>query len=177
MAAPHEAHEFFRDPVRAETAAYRSGCLKVFFTGLAGCPRGGGTPHGRGVLQRKPLLRPHLPQRAVARAGRATQRRTPSVRDDRPTEKQDTGAVSQPLCAVSRRRSSGIEYRLTHLRPPYLYVIRKEQRRADRDPRSLCSYYILDGTIFQAPTVEDVVTSRMAKCIYHLRQALSCVRA
>lgn len=58
-------------------------------------------------------------------------------------------------------RSTGVEYRLVHLQPPVLYVLRKERRESGLDARTLASYYILDGTIFQAPTVEHVITSRM----------------
>jgi mediator of RNA polymerase II transcription subunit 6 len=68
----------------------------------------------------------------------------------------------QPTDEV-RSRSAGIEYRMVHLQPPVLYVLRKERREGGQDARALGSYYILDGTIFQAPTVEHVITSRMVR--------------
>ena len=76
----------------------------------------------------------------------------------------------------ARSRSTGVEYRLVHLQPPILYVLRKERRESGQDPRALGSYYILDGTIFQAPTVEHVITSRMAKCVYHVKAAMGLLQ-
>jgi hypothetical protein len=77
-----------------------------------------------------------------------------------------------------RARSDGIEYRLAHIQPPLLYVIRQEQRKVSRQPQVdgcvlpptivLASYYILDGTIYQAPTLDVVISTRMAKCVHHI---------
>ena len=73
-------------------------------------------------------------------------------------------------CVTARRpcsRSTGVGYRLVHLQPPVLYVLRKERRESGQDARTLGSYYILDGTIFQAPTVEHVITSRIVCFLPH----------
>ena len=49
----------------------------------------------------------------------------------------------QPTDEV-RSRSAGIEYRMVHLQPPVLYVLRKERREGGQDARALGSYYIAD---------------------------------
>ena len=67
------------------------------------------------------------------------------------------------------RECTGLAYRLVHLHPPHLYVLRKEQLVPGKPPATLNSYYILDGTIFEAPTVQRLVESRMvgyARIIY-----------
>jgi|EP01047_Picozoa_sp_COSAG01_P013531 hypothetical protein len=43
-------------------------------------------------------------------------------------------------------------------------------RRRVQKPSTLASYYILDGTIYQAPTVEQVITSRLV----HMDAACAC---
>ena len=85
-----------------------------------------------------------------------------------------------------RRQSNGIEYRLVEWQEPLLYVIRKlrleggqvseparllvelcTKRRSypvsQQEPAVLASFYILDGTIYPVPTVEQLVMSRLVR--------------
>jgi mediator of RNA polymerase II transcription subunit 6 len=70
--------------------------------------------------------------------------------------------IVQPTDDV-RRRCTGLEYQLVHCHPPLLYVFRKTKLEAGQDPIALASYYILDGTIFQAPTAQQVISSRLVR--------------
>ena len=70
-----------------------------------------------------------------------------------------------------------MEYALADQQPPHLYVIRKLFRHPDGTSTSdLAYYYILDGSIYQAPSIHAALSSRMVsrrKCAPH-HPALLC---
>jgi len=65
----------------------------------------------------------------------------------------------------------GIEYVLSTANEPDLYVITKRKRDSPTSVIPLAVYYIIRGTIFQAPNVYSVVASRTIKCLYHVQKA------
>eukprot|EP00887_Chlorella_sp_A99_P005961 scaffold29.g5961.t1 len=80
-------------------------------------------------------------------------------------------------------RAPGIEYTLVDQQPPHLYVIRKLFRHADGPSSAaapattdLAYYYILDGNIYQAPSVHVALSARMQRCLYGIRIALEDLR-
>ena len=56
-----------------------------------------------------------------------------------------------------------MEFILQDAQEPHLFVIRKQQRRpTDMEKADTHgAYYILDGNIYQAPTLHSAVSSRM----------------
>ena len=61
------------------------------------------------------------------------------------------------------RSLSGIEFELHLAQAPHLYVVRKQWRETAQLAHPLTYYYILDGSIYQAPTVQGILASRLVR--------------
>lgn len=66
---------------------------------------------------------------------------------------------SFPECFFSNM--IGVEYILLHVQEPILYVIRKQHRHSPTEATPLADYYIIAGTVYQAPDLASVFTSRL----------------
>lgn len=66
---------------------------------------------------------------------------------------------------------TGVEYILLHVQDPILYVIRKQHRHTPTDATPLADYYIIAGTVYQAPDLASVFNSRMLSTVHHLQSA------
>lgn len=55
----------------------------------------------------------------------------------------------------------GVEYMLLHTFDPILYVIRKQHRADPNNVIPMTDYYIIAGTIYQAPDLGNVFSSRI----------------
>lgn len=55
----------------------------------------------------------------------------------------------------------GVEYMLLHVQDPILYVIRKQHRHSPTEATPMADYYIIAGTIYQAPDLASVFNSRL----------------
>uniref|UniRef100_A0A5S6R3W3 Mediator of RNA polymerase II transcription subunit 6 n=1 Tax=Trichuris muris TaxID=70415 RepID=A0A5S6R3W3_TRIMR len=73
-------------------------------------------------------------------------------------------------------RSSGVEYALLYACEP-LFVIRKQYRQANQTITPLEDYYIIGGTVYQAPDLCSVLNSRLQASINHLRTAFEEVKS
>ncbi|CAM6129964.1 unnamed protein product [Calypogeia fissa] len=78
-----------------------------------------------------------------------------------------------PLDAASLKSMTGIEYILHEAQEPHLFVIRKQKRDGPEKVTLLSAYYVLDGSIYQAPQLYSVVSSRAARALYHISKAFS----
>lgn len=58
-----------------------------------------------------------------------------------------------------------------HVQEPILYVIRKQHRMSPTQVTPLSDYYVLAGTVYQAPDLHSVVNSRLTTCAHHLISA------
>jgi hypothetical protein len=56
---------------------------------------------------------------------------------------------------------TGTEYLLTDVMEPHLFVIRKQRRENPEKSNAMLAYYILDGSIYQAPQLCNVFASRI----------------
>jgi len=72
---------------------------------------------------------------------------------------------------------TGIEYSLQFVQEPILYVIRKQQRHSPTHITPISDYYIVAGTIYQAPDLCSVVNSRLLSSISHLQSAFEEARS
>mmetsp|Transcript_21195 Transcript_21195/g.25517 ORF Transcript_21195/g.25517 Transcript_21195/m.25517 type:complete len:184 (-) Transcript_21195:2581-3132(-) len=54
---------------------------------------------------------------------------------------------------------------------PHLYIILKQQREDHDTVKRLAIYYVLDGTIYQAPTLHAALSARMARCLFSVGAA------
>ena len=66
-----------------------------------------------------------------------------------------------PCCSPCRDFPSGTHFRLHDSQPPHLFVVRKLHKAASQPEASLAVYYILDGSVYQAPTLHAALHSRM----------------
>uniref|UniRef100_T1GAQ3 Mediator of RNA polymerase II transcription subunit 6 n=1 Tax=Megaselia scalaris TaxID=36166 RepID=T1GAQ3_MEGSC len=65
----------------------------------------------------------------------------------------------------------GVEYMLLHTFDPILYVIRKQHRADPNNVIPMTDYYIIAGTIYQAPDLGNVFSSRIFNTVTHLQEA------
>ena len=70
----------------------------------------------------------------------------------------------------------GIEYCLLYVQEPILYVIRKQNRHSPTHVTPISDYYIVAGTIYQAPDLGSVVNSRLLSAVSHLQSAFDEAR-
>lgn len=56
---------------------------------------------------------------------------------------------------------TGTEYALSEVMEPHLYVIRKQKRDGPEKVTPMLTYYILDGSIYQAPQLCNVFAARL----------------
>jgi hypothetical protein len=72
-------------------------------------------------------------------------------------------------------KMKGIEYDVIHANaePRLCFVIRKQKRMSTTDIVPMAVYYIVEGTIYQAPDFYSVLGSRMMTSLFHLDQAFN----
>ncbi|KAI3651855.1 hypothetical protein MP228_003158 [Amoeboaphelidium protococcarum] len=73
-------------------------------------------------------------------------------------------------------RMVGVEYVLAHVQEPILYVIRKQKRKSEIEVELLETYYILEGTVYMAPSLKDVITSRLMHCSQSLQSMVQLIQ-
>ncbi|CAB0002701.1 unnamed protein product [Nesidiocoris tenuis] len=66
---------------------------------------------------------------------------------------------------------TGLEYTLLHVQDPILYVIRKQLRHSPTSATALADYYIIGGTVYQAPDLASVINSRILSVVHNLQSA------
>ncbi|KAL4519165.1 hypothetical protein Ndes2526A_g00265 [Nannochloris sp. 'desiccata'] len=70
----------------------------------------------------------------------------------------------------------GIEFILQDAQPPHLFVVRKQFRSLAGVLSPLAFYYILDGTIYQAPSLHAALSTRIDRCMWTVKSAFSLLR-
>jgi len=65
----------------------------------------------------------------------------------------------------------GLEYVLIHVQDPILYIIRLQHRHNINHVMPIAHYYIVAGTIYQAPDLSSVINSRMLNTVHSLESA------
>uniref|UniRef100_A0A182NNX8 Mediator of RNA polymerase II transcription subunit 6 n=1 Tax=Anopheles dirus TaxID=7168 RepID=A0A182NNX8_9DIPT len=66
---------------------------------------------------------------------------------------------------------TGVEYIPLHVQDPILYVIRKQHRHSPTEATPMADYYIIAGTVYQAPDLANVFNSRILSTVHHLQTA------
>ena len=64
-----------------------------------------------------------------------------------------------PAC----RELQGMEYTLDSCQEPHLFVVCKQRREAADTAIAVMFYYILDGSIYQTPTIHGVLSARLVR--------------
>ena len=62
---------------------------------------------------------------------------------------------------MCRTLPPGVEYELQDAQEPHLFVIKKQQRSGPKATSPLQYYYILDGNVYQAPSLHAALSSRL----------------
>lgn len=78
-----------------------------------------------------------------------------------------------PLDTSHLSKMTGVEYMLSEVMEPHLFVIRKQKRDGPEKVTPMLTYYILDGSIYQAPQLSNVFAARIGRAIYHISKAFT----
>lgn len=78
-----------------------------------------------------------------------------------------------PLDSSHLSKMTGNEYTLSEVMEPHLFVIRKVKRDGPEKTMTMLTYYILDGSIYQAPQLCNVFAARIGRSIYHMSKAFN----
>jgi mediator of RNA polymerase II transcription subunit 6 len=61
------------------------------------------------------------------------------------------------------RRFTGIEYVVAHASPPDLFILHKRNRSSPHEATVLGAFYILNGNVYQAPSLFEVLNERIVR--------------
>ncbi|CAN6214568.1 unnamed protein product [Urochloa humidicola] len=78
-----------------------------------------------------------------------------------------------PLDMSQLTKMTGMEYVLSDVMEPHLFVIRKQKRESPEKSNAMLAYYILDGSIYQAPQLCNVFASRISRAMHHISKAFT----
>ncbi|VDP92640.1 unnamed protein product [Echinostoma caproni] len=67
---------------------------------------------------------------------------------------------------------TGIEFYLDQAQEPILFVIRKQRRLSSTEVTPLAYYYIINGTVLQAPDLGALLNSRLLTTVNNLTKTL-----
>ena len=65
------------------------------------------------------------------------------------------------FCACSELQ--GVEFRLDVVQEPHLFVIGKWRRQTPDLAAALMYYYVLDGSVYQTPTIHAALSARLVR--------------
>ncbi|KAB2008013.1 hypothetical protein ES319_D10G069000v1 [Gossypium barbadense] len=78
-----------------------------------------------------------------------------------------------PLDISQLSKMTGIEYMLSEVMEPHLFIIRKQKRDSAEKVTPMLAYYILDGSIYQAPQLCNVFAARVGRALYYISKAFT----
>ncbi|RDX77369.1 Mediator of RNA polymerase II transcription subunit 6, partial [Mucuna pruriens] len=78
-----------------------------------------------------------------------------------------------PLDPSQLSKMTGTEYTLSEVMEPHLFVIRKQKRDSPDKVTPMLAYYILDGSIYQAPQLCNVFAARIGRALYYIQKAFT----
>merc|ERR1712029_307826 len=70
----------------------------------------------------------------------------------------------------------GVEYQLLFVQPNILFVVRKQARSSPAHVTPIADYYIINGHIYQAPDLSNVLSSRLLTAVTNLQSAFEEAR-
>eukprot|EP01023_Acetabularia_acetabulum_P034705 TRINITY_DN3260_c0_g1_i1.p2 TRINITY_DN3260_c0_g1~~TRINITY_DN3260_c0_g1_i1.p2 ORF type:complete len:241 (+),score=45.76 TRINITY_DN3260_c0_g1_i1:338-1060(+) len=71
----------------------------------------------------------------------------------------------------------GIEYVLQTAQPPHLFIIRKQLRQGPEVTQPQALYYVLDGVVYQCPSLHAVLESRLLRAFFYIKGAFQQLQA
>ncbi|KTW26705.1 hypothetical protein T552_02711 [Pneumocystis carinii B80] len=73
------------------------------------------------------------------------------------------------------KKMRGIEFVISTEKEPDIWVIYKQHRSSEHNASVLAVYFVANESIYMAPSIHSVISSRMLNIILSLRQALASV--
>lgn len=70
------------------------------------------------------------------------------------------------------QKMQGIEFVISHVREPDLWVIKKQNRLNPQQTTPISTYFIIHENVYMAPTVANIMQSRMLSTAMFLKRAL-----
>ncbi|KAG0369182.1 Mediator of RNA polymerase II transcription subunit 6 [Gamsiella multidivaricata] len=87
------------------------------------------------------------------------------------TQFNNLGEMKQRLSEMT-----GIEFALVHERYPTLFIIQKQRRRSPQEVKPMAIYYVLQGSIYQCPDLQTLLSNRILGSLYHVESAFNEAR-
>ncbi|KNA11737.1 hypothetical protein SOVF_132360 [Spinacia oleracea] len=78
-----------------------------------------------------------------------------------------------PLDVSHLSKMMGIEYMLYEVVEPNLFVLRMQKRDSPEKVTPMLTYYVLDGSIYQAPQLCSVFSARIGRALYYIQRGFS----
>uniref|UniRef100_A0A2P2NYA0 Mediator of RNA polymerase II transcription subunit 6 n=1 Tax=Rhizophora mucronata TaxID=61149 RepID=A0A2P2NYA0_RHIMU len=78
-----------------------------------------------------------------------------------------------PLDLSHLSKMTGTEYMLSEVMEPHLFVMRKQRRDGPEKVTPMLSYYILDGSIYQAPQLCNVFAARIGRALHYISKTFT----
>nr|GLL23450.1 mediator of RNA polymerase II transcription subunit 6 [Ipomoea trifida]GMC76055.1 mediator of RNA polymerase II transcription subunit 6 [Ipomoea batatas] len=78
-----------------------------------------------------------------------------------------------PLDLSQLTKMTGIEFSLSEVMEPHLFVFRKQKRDSPEKVTPMLTYYVLDGSIYQAPQLCNVFAARLGRALFHISKAFT----
>jgi hypothetical protein len=78
---------------------------------------------------------------------------------------------------VCRNIGPGLEYVVSFAAEPSLYVIKRQYRTSPESATQQAFYYVLYGSIYQAPSLLSCLQMRADRCRYHVQKAFDRLKA
>ncbi|KAI8321204.1 MED6-domain-containing protein [Martensiomyces pterosporus] len=73
--------------------------------------------------------------------------------------------------SLDLRQMTGVEFAVTHQEPPALFIITKQRRSNATRATPISIYYVVNGNIYEAPTLYSILSTRMLSSIKHVEDA------
>ncbi|KAH3685102.1 hypothetical protein WICPIJ_003922 [Wickerhamomyces pijperi] len=80
------------------------------------------------------------------------------------------------LLAQEMQKLTGVEFIITHSHKEQFWIIRKQHRLSQTEALPLADYYVIGANIYMAPTVKDVISSRLLATVLSMKNAISEVQ-
>ncbi|PWA73807.1 mediator of RNA polymerase II transcription subunit 6 [Artemisia annua] len=78
-----------------------------------------------------------------------------------------------PLDISHLSKMTGIEFMVSEVMEPHLFIMRKQKRDSPERVTPMLTYYVLDGSIYQAPQLCNVFAARVGRALYHISKAFT----
>ncbi|PWA74244.1 mediator of RNA polymerase II transcription subunit 6 [Artemisia annua] len=81
--------------------------------------------------------------------------------------------MENKLYQVEDKQAWRIEFMVSEVMEPHLFVMRKQKRDSPERVTPMLTYYVLDGSIYQAPQLCNVFAARVGRALYHISKAFT----